>query len=192
MGDKIKEYKLDNSVIAVISVILGIILIIFPGAILKTISRLISVALFVMGTVSIVTYLRRTTEDNFMKNDFLRGLVEITLGVCTLIKTALIVEILPIVLGIVIIISGCKKLQEAIDMAKSKNKSWITLLIIAALNIGIGVLVVCNPFDTAKTLIIIIGAGLVFGGIMDFIITQYVAKKIGGSGKDSNDDFTSM
>lgn len=186
MKEKIKEYKVDNTVIAVVSIVVGIILTIFPGATLRTISRLISAALFIMGAVAIVTYLRRNTEDNFMRNDFLKGLVEITLGICTLIKADLIVSILPVILGIIVIISGCKKLQETIDMIKSKSKSWITLMVISALNIGLGILIVCNPFDAAKTLFMVIGIGLVFGGVMDFVITQYIAKKM--SSVDSSDD----
>lgn len=192
MKEKIKEYKLDNTVIAVVSIVVGIILTIFPGATLRTIGRLISAALFIMGAVSIVTYLRRSSEENFMRNDFLRGLVEITLGVCTLIKADLIISILPVVLGIVVIISGCKKLQETIDMIKSKSKSWISFMVISAINIGLGVLIVCNPFKTAKTLIMMIGIGLVFGGVMDFIITQIIAKKIEKGSSESDDNIIDM
>lgn len=192
MKEKIKEYKIDNTVIAVVSIVVGIILTIFPGATLRTIGRLISAALFIMGAVAIVTYLKRNAEDNFMRNDFLKGLVEITLGVCTLIKADLIVNILPVVLGVVVIISGCKKLQETIDMFKAKSQSWLLILILAVINIAVGIVIVCNPFKTMTVITIVTGAGLIYGGVMDFFISRHVAKQMDGVGSSSGSDDNNM
>ena len=182
MRDRVKEYKADNLTMALVSIAVGAVLIVFSGPILKMIGYLVSVALFLMGAASVISYFRRPPEDNFMNNDFLRGLVEIVLGVCALIRVKIVIDFLPMVFGIVVIISGCKKLQEAIDMARVKDKSWIAFIVIAAINIGLGVVVVCNPFDTARILMIFIGAGLIFGGIMDFVITMYVSKQLGEGG----------
>mgnify|MGYP002681900829 CR=1 FL=1 len=78
MNEKIKEYKIDNIVMGILSAVVGVILVIFPGTTLRMIGYLVSAALFLMGIVSIIIYMRRKTEDNFMKNDFLKGLVAIT------------------------------------------------------------------------------------------------------------------
>ena len=111
MNEKIKEYKIDNIVMGILSAVVGVILVIFPGTTLRMIGYLVSAALFLMGIVSIIIYMRRKTEDNFMKNDFLKGLVAITLGVCTILKVEVVISLLPLILGIIIIISGCSKLQ---------------------------------------------------------------------------------
>ena len=182
MNEKIKEYKIDNIVMGILSAVVGVILVIFPGTTLRMIGYLVSAALFLMGIVSIIIYIRRKTEDNFMKNDFLKGLVAITLGVCTILKVEVVISLLPLILGIIIIISGCSKLQETIDMARVK--SWLILLIAAIINIALGVLVVCNPFDTMKLLVTIIGIGMIFGGVTDVFITLHIAKKMGGKDKD--------
>lgn len=179
MNEKIKEYKIDNIVMGILSAVVGVILVIFPGTTLRMIGYLVSAALFLMGIVSIIIYMRRKTEDNFMKNDFLKGLVAITLGVCTILKVEVVISLLPLILGIIIIISGCSKLQETIDMARVKSPSWLILLIAAIINIALGVLVVCNPFDTMKLLVTIIGIGMIFGGVTDVFITLHIAKKNG-------------
>ena len=70
MNEKIKEYKIDNIVMGILSAVVGVILVIFPGTTLRMIGYLVSAALFLMGIVSIIIYMRRKTEDNFMKNDF--------------------------------------------------------------------------------------------------------------------------
>ena len=168
----------------ILSAVVGVILVIFPGTTLRMIGYLVSAALFLMGIVSIIIYMRRKTEDNFMKNDFLKGLVAITLGVCTILKVEVVISLLPLILGIIIIISGCSKLQETIDMARVKSPSWLILLIAAIINIALGVLVVCNPFDTMKLLVTIIGKGMIFGGVTDVFITLHIAKKMGGKDKD--------
>lgn len=184
MNEKIKEYKIDNIVMGILSAVVGVILVIFPGTTLRMIGYLVSAALFLMGIVSIIIYMRRKTEDNFMKNDFLKGLVAITLGVCTILKVEVVISLLPLILGIIIIISGCSKLQETIDMARVKSPSWFILLITAIINIALGVLVVCNPFNTMKLLVTIIGIGMIFGGVTDVFITLHIAKKMGGKDKD--------
>lgn len=184
MNEKIKEYKIDNIVMGILSAVVGVILVIFPGTTLRMIGYLVSVALFLMGIVSIIIYMRRKTEDNFMKNDFLKGLVAITLGVCTILKVEVVISLLPLILGIIIIISGCSKLQETIDMARAKSPSWLILLITSIINIALGVLVVCNPFNTMKLLVTIIGIGMIFGGVTDVFITLHIAKKMGGKDKD--------
>lgn len=187
MNEKIKEYKLDNIVMGILSAIVGVILVIFPGTTLRMIGYLVSAALFLTGIVSIIIYLRRKTEDNFMKNDFLKGLVAITLGVCTILKVEVVISLLPLILGIIIIVSGCSKLQETIDMARAKSPSWLILLITSVINIALGILVVCNPFNTMKLLVTIIGIGMIFGGVTDIFITLHIAKKMGGNDKDTID-----
>lgn len=179
MKEKIKEYKISNLIVSAVSIIIGVILCVFPDFTLRTIGKLVSIALLIVGTVNVTIYLMRDNEENFMKNDFLRGLVLITLGVCAFIKVEVIIDILPIALGIYIIIIGCKKLQDTIDLIRSKSERWMILMGITAINLAVGILVVCNPFTTIRLLMIIIGVGFVYGGVTDIFFTIYVAKKIG-------------
>lgn len=53
MNEKIKEYKIDNIVMGILSAVVGVILVIFPGTTLRMIGYLVSAALFLMGIVSI-------------------------------------------------------------------------------------------------------------------------------------------
>ena len=54
MNEKIKEYKIDNIVMGILSAVVGVILVIFPGTTLRMIGYLVSAALFLMGIVSII------------------------------------------------------------------------------------------------------------------------------------------
>ena len=45
MNEKIKEYKIDNIVMGILSAVVGVILVIFPGTTLRMIGYLVSAAL---------------------------------------------------------------------------------------------------------------------------------------------------
>ena len=119
MKEKFKNFRWDSIVIAIASIVLGIILIVFPEITLKTLGYAIGIGIIVLGVISIIFYLARESSDNLNRNDFLLGTVEIVIGICAIIKIAIIIDLLPIAMGIIIIISGCAKLQDTVDLLRA-------------------------------------------------------------------------
>lgn len=175
MRKVLKELKWDALLKGVLYTLLGVAAFLIPETMEKTLAYLIAVVLILAGAVSMVCYLLRSARENYYRNDFLYGLVGIALGIIVLYKIELIISLVPVILGIMVLISGCAKLQDVIDMKRLNSGNWIVMLVIAIIDVLFGVLLIANPFKAATILFRLIGVGLIFSGITDCVTIIYFA-----------------
>ena len=154
--------------------------VVIPETMVKTLGYLIGILLIAVGAVSIICYLLREAGQNYYRNDFGYGLVGIAVGVIFLNRVEWLISLLPLILGVMVLASGCGKLQEVIDMKRAGCDSWIVILIMAALNAAFGIVLIINPFKTALLLLQLVGVGLIFSGITDCVTLFYVKHKMKG------------
>lgn len=180
----LKEIKWDSFLSALLYVVMGVVLLLFPDTTARTLGYLVGGVAVVAGAVSMICYLLRNANENYYRNDFLYGLVGIALGCFVFYKVDLIISLIPFILGLLVVVSGCGKLQDVIDMKRIGYGNWIAMLILAVLNVVFGVVLLKNPFSAAEVLLQVIGAGLIFSGITDGFVTFYFAKRIKNYLKD--------
>lgn len=154
----------------VVYIILGVLLLIWHDKVAKTIGYIIGCLLLMMGGALIFSYISRKEKTPDGGNNFATGGLVATLGVITLVKVESVVGLLPMAMGIVIIVSGFVKLQKAVDLYRMNAEGVVSVGIMALLTLGVGAVLLLNPFESASTLIMILGAGLLFSGITDLII----------------------
>lgn len=175
---QLKEIRWDAVLLSALYIILGIVVLVFPETTAKTLGYLLGVVLILAGAVSMICYLLREAHLNYYHNDFLVGLVEITLGCVVLYKVEWIISLIPFILGLLVLVSGCSKLQDVIDMKRMNYGNWVVMLILAAANVVFGVVLICNPFQAAALFFRLIGVGLLFSGISDGITMLYFSGKL--------------
>lgn len=175
---ELKEIKWDALLLAAFDILLGTVVLIFPETTARTLGYLVGVVLILAGAVSMICYLLRDAHQNYYHNDFLSGLVEIALGCLVLYKVDWIISIVPFIMGLLVLISGCSKLQDVIDMKRMGYGSWTGMLILAIVNVALGVVLMANPFEAAALLFRLMGLALIFSGVTDCVIIFYFAKKI--------------
>jgi uncharacterized membrane protein HdeD (DUF308 family) len=102
-------------------------------------------------------------------------------GILMIVLAALIskvlISIIPVVLGLIVLYSGLVKLDQAIQLIRSKTGSYVGVLLMSVVTIVIGILAIFHPGAINNILLQLIGAGLTFGGITDLISTGYVSSK---------------
>lgn len=173
-----KEMKWDALLTGLLYIILGVVALVIPETMEKALGYLIGAVLIVGGAVSMISYLLRDAHQNYYHNDFLHGLIGIAAGIVVLNKMDFIISLIPVLLGVLVLISGCSKLQDVIDLKRMEYGNWVVMLVFAAINVILGVLLICNPFQSALLLFRLLGAGLIFSGAADCFITVYFARKI--------------
>ncbi len=173
-----KEMKWDALMTGALYVILGLASLVIPETMEKTIGYLMGSVLIVAGAVSMISYLLRDAYQNYYHNDFFHGLVAIGAGILVLVKVEIIVALIPFLLGVMILVSGCSKLQDVIDMKRTEYGNWVVMLAFAAGNLLVGILLMVCPIESAHLLFRLLGLGLIFSGITDCVITIYFARKI--------------
>lgn len=187
MMKALKELKWDALLKGVLYILLGLAAFLIPETMEKTLAYLLAGVLILAGAVSMVCYLLRDAKQNYYRNDFLYGLIGIALGVIVLYKIELIISLVPVILGIMVLISGCAKLQDVIDIKRLNSGNWIALLVIAVIDIVFGILLITNPFKAASILFRLIGAGLIFSGITDCVVIFYFADQFKRCVRDASD-----
>lgn len=174
----IKEIKWNAMLKGILYILLGAVALLIPETMEKTLGYLMGIVLIIAGGVSMISYLLRDARENYYRDDFVFGLVGIVLGIIVLLKVEIIISIIPLLLGIMVVISGCAKLQDVIDMKRMNSGNWIVMLILALINLILGLVLIFNPFKAATFLFRMIGIGLIFSGITDCITVIYFANKI--------------
>lgn len=188
--ENLKKVHWEMILISVISILLGGVLIFFPKAVNEMIAYMLAATMFIVSIIELYNYFKKDVKTNFYRNDLVFAVVSLVVGIILLAKRETIIELVPIVLGAVIIISGVKKLQNGLDLLRIKMSGWKSLLVLAAINIIFGVIMVVCASETAKAVTIMIGVGLLFSGITDLFAIIWVpknAKKYGRMREEPED-----
>lgn len=176
----LKQMKWETLLSSSLYIVLGVVALVIPDTMVKTLGYLIGILLIVAGAVSMICYLLREASQNYYRNDFGYGLVGIAVGILFLYKVEWIISLVPVILGILVVASGCRKLQDVIDMKRLGYGNWVTVLILAAVNVVLGVALIANSLDAALLFLQLVGAGLIFSGVTDIATCFYLAKKAKG------------
>lgn len=172
-----KEMKKSIVVSSLLYVLIGVLLIIFPGLLLKYSIYVMSAVLAIVGIISVISFFVKKIGDE-KNNGLFTGLIALFIAFFVYWYQGMIKDIIPLVLGFVIVVSGVLTLQDAVNTMRIKSMSWIPLLVTSLVKIGIGLFAVLYPDNTADLILRIIGVGFILSGLSDFVITKYVTGKI--------------
>lgn len=174
----LKQLKWDTLLMGALYILLGIVALVIPETMERLLGFLIGVGLIIAGAVSMISYLLRDAHQNYYHNDFLHGLVGILLGIVVLYKVDFIISLVPLLLGALVLVSGLSKLQDVIDLKRLEYGNWIFMLVLALINVVLGLLLIFHPMAIANLLFRLLGVGLIFSGITDCVTAIYFAGKI--------------
>lgn len=178
MKKLLKQVKWETLLTSALYIVLGIVALVIPDTMVKTLGYLVGILFIVAGAVSMICYLLREAHQNYYRNDFGYGLVGIAVGILFLYKVEWIISLVPVILGVMVVASGCRKLQDVIDMKRLGYGNWVMVLIVAAVNVVFGVALIANSLEAAMLLLQLVGIGLIFSGITDFASCLYLAGKM--------------
>jgi len=164
MRDGFKHFKSSYSWISLGYVILGGIFLIFPELSLTTLCYAFGILTIVYGIVHLITYFVKDRLVSVFRYDMVIGILAVGLGILILICPQLVINILPILIGVFILLSSIMKIQNAVDLKRVEHPRWWLFLIFALISIALGVVLIWNPFEAASLLMMIIGASLCVDG----------------------------
>lgn len=177
-----KNQNTSKLIGSLIYVAIGLVLIVYPSIVGETVCYMISGAAVAMGVIEIIAYSMVTVESRVTEdsNGLAEGIILILLGVFILIKKDFVIELIPLILGFMITVKGIKGIQTAFNLKRIGYGNF-KLNVGISLAVGIfGLIMMLDPFGTAKVLFIMIGIGLFLSGIIDiatsFILDRQIKK----------------
>ena len=174
----LKQLKWNVILLAVIFIALGIVLILCPGATMKTICYLLAAMLLALGVASLINYLRKDISGIIYRYDLVVGLCAILGGILVIVKVDKLTDLIPAVLGFLVTMSGILKMQNSVDMLRLGHGTWHVAFAMAIVNIVAGIVLLMNPFEAAQILIMCIGIALVYSGITDLYVTISISRRL--------------
>ena len=172
----IKSLKVNYSLSAVICVILGIVLLVWPGQSTQVVCMVLGIVLGGFGLIQIILYLATKEKTMISHSMMMLGVVLAVIGGWIVLKPETIIKAIPMIVGILIVIHGLHNAVQAIDLKKMQYDNWWVALLLSLLTVALGVVLICNPFTIVDTVVRIIGAFLVYDGLSDMWILSRVFK----------------
>ena len=172
----IKSLKVNYSLSAVICVILGIVLLVWPGQSTQVVCMVLGIVLGGFGIIQIILYLATKEKTMVSHSMMMLGVVLAVIGGWIVLKPETIIKAVPMIVGILIVIHGFHNAVQAIDLKKMQYDNWWVALLLSLLTVALGVVLICNPFTIVDTVVRIIGAFLVYDGLSDMWILSRVFK----------------
>lgn len=175
----LKQIKWRSILVGIAYILAGLLLVVYPESSRNLIAYVLGIAIVVYGIVSLTTYFVINVTDSLHRNEFVTGIMAIVAGLVIIFRQQLLLDIIPILLGLVIITDGIDKLQSAVVAKRIGSPQYSTYIVLAAVSIILGLVVMffLNGAELQKTLFVVIGVSLIYCGVSDIFVILFIAEK---------------
>ena len=144
-----KFFKNSNSsVICIIEIVLGILLLLYPGAVISYFMIIAGAILAISGVISLIKYFAAKPEEA-AKGSLTGALVSLSIGTFLIICNGYVkglLDTITFIIGAVILYTGYQKLESAVEKIR-KKKFFVVTLVSALITIVVAILVVFNVIN---------------------------------------------
>ena len=172
-----KLIRWNSTVNAIICLILGLCLLLFPIESLNIGGYLIASVLMLSGVAFIVRVIKnKGIETNGDIIYLIISIIFIIISISIFVDPTWIIRLINIVVGIILIIGSIMNLLDLTKYKKDRTTSWWIFFVIIILVLLLGILVIINPLFLAKVITRLEGAFLIVNTIVTAFLTRKVKK----------------
>lgn len=176
MRNILREQRRSSMIAAVITILLGVLLIFVPNRSARFLCALLGGALVLTGAIYILGWLSKRRQTGFPVWFLLPGVILTALGLWLLTNPASVIVLIQYIFAAILIFHGVIDLQGAVSLARQGWERWWLDILLAVLTLALGVLIFINPFGTTEVLMMAIGVSLVFDGASDLLLIHRLTK----------------
>lgn len=159
----------------VVAMILGIAAIAVPDLSLELVIRFMGALLMLDGFINLVIGLINKGDKQSKFIIVPRGTSNLIIGLVLVLFPAFMVSIFVFVIGIILLFAGITQLASQIGGKNLPGISWV-IAISSVTAIIAGVIMLFNPFESAKTILIVFGAVIALYGVGEVVRSFRVRK----------------
>lgn len=160
---------------AILAIILGLVLVIWPGTALRYIIMLIGVLFLMTGLIAFIVS-NRNREDHRKSLIPFSGIGSMALGVLLLCLPSTFATIFMFVLGFILVVAA---VGQFVTLSAARQFGYISPVsyIFPVLILIAGIIVLFDPFKSAESVFILFGVTAIFYGVTD-LLNQYSIKRM--------------
>ena len=138
----VKKLKWNLVLMSLLYLGLGVFLVMKPGTALNIVCYALGGVVLACAAVQLIRYF--VVERGVFQSQLtlISGLVCLALGVFLLLRSDIVVSILPIVFGLFVIFDAIGRVQNALDLRRCGYDSWKGFLLLPVLSVVLGVILI--------------------------------------------------
>ena len=171
----LQEQRRSSVIVALITMVLGAVLVVWPDRSVRLMCTLLGAALLICGLVYILGWL-------------IPGVVLSGLGIWLMTSSDSVIALVQYVFGAVVIFHGVLDVQSSVSLMRQGAARWWLDLALSALTLALGALILINPFGTFAALVTLIGLVLIYDGLSDLWIIHRLSRMVRDLERDLNGD----
>ena len=173
----VKKLKWNLVLMSLLYLGLGVFLVMKPGTALNIVCYALGGVVLACAAVQLVRYFAVERGVFQSQLTLVSGIVCLALGAFLIIRSDIVVSILPIVFGLFVIFDAIGRVQNALDLRRCGYDSWKGFLFLPVLSVVLGVVLgvvlVINPFGAMEKLVMAIGIILIVEGAINLLSALY-------------------
>ncbi len=170
MKSILREQRRSSTMVALATIVLGLVLVVWPDRSVSLMCALLGGALLIFGLLYILGWFVGKRKAGSPAVMVIPGVVLAGLGVWLMTSSEMVVALIQYVFGAVLLFHGVLDLQGAISLVGRRYARWWLDLVLAALTLGLGAVILINPFGTFAALVMLIGVSLIYDGVSDLLL----------------------
>jgi len=179
MNAILNQKKFSSIIIALITIVIGVLLLIYGKEIALVLLRIAGAVLAVIGAYYIIAFI--ATKAGRVFGTWMSmgaGVLCFLIGLWMIISPGTVIVYMQFVVAFVIIVHGLLDLQAAFSVRKYEGGKWGWILLMGLVTIALGVWILLEPMDATKTLMTLIGIFLIIDGLTDLAIILRISQVV--------------
>ncbi|WP_214885478.1 MULTISPECIES: DUF308 domain-containing protein [unclassified Exiguobacterium] len=163
-------HRLERSTLwqAVIYFVLGVLILLYPRFFFDVMVYVIAGYLAIMGIWMVFQGICRRQEG--LPPSFFMEVIYLILGAVVFFFAETLASLLPILIGALFLFGGIIRLIQALGYRQSMAGRWLWFLIRSILWIGVGILMLTNPFSSLLVLFQLFGGILIAIAVLELVL----------------------
>ena len=142
----LKNLKMNYVVSAIVCIVFGLTLVIWPDISSKVVCIGVGIVLLLSGIANLITYFGEKDRNLMTQISLIAGIILAVLGGWIILNPQILIMVIPVVMGVIVAVHGVHNLLQALELFKNEYSKWWVALLLGAVTVGLGVLLIFNPF----------------------------------------------
>lgn len=155
---------------ALISIILGVVYIIWPELTQDVFCLIAGAAFIVYGLGLFIYHLASKKMKNYLMNEMIVGLLVVLVGFLLIFKSRVLFDIIGIALGVAVVAHGLVNVQESFILKKCGRKKWYIFFLLSLVFVALGLILLFVPGIEDSLFAYMLGISLILAGIFEIVV----------------------
>lgn len=171
----VRSAKIIHLISSALFWLCGVLIMSIPQFTESTLCVMTGIVNIVIGCAEIYGYFSNDAYRIAFQSDFAIGIFHVVFGVLMIANAEMLTQLLPCAVSVLIIMDGGNKSQNAIEGFKFGMGKWYIVLVLAVVEIIVGILnIICIAYNLETR--IWLGVALILIGIASFCTTMYMVR----------------